>query len=192
MSGKWIYFFCFAVLANFTFGQRAHLEVGGTIGFKDEFFMRPTFSASAQFAEFHVYDLSVFTRVSKRRLGLELDLGFEKAAYYFVRFDANSKATNPMNLNRILSDVSGFVYLKKNAKHKVDVQLGCRNYFNCTPNLTLNNTYSLRTWKCAARLGVNYTFKSFISGVYYEQTLRSDYSFGNPTAVFGLRLGVIY
>jgi len=192
MKGNGFYFCCLMLLANTTFAQRMHLEVGGTVGFKDEFFQHPTFSLGAEFAEFHIFDISLLARVSKRRLGLEMDLGFEKSSDYFVRFDATSKTTNYMNLNRVLSDVSGLIYLKKSAKHKVDVQLGCRNYFNCTPDLNLTETYALRTWKCAARLGLNYTCKSFLCGVYYEQALRNDYSFGNPTAVFGIRLGVIY
>lgn len=192
MNGKWIIFSCFIWIVGSTFAQRAHLVIGGTIGFKDEFFLTPSFTTPAQFAEFHIYDISVFTRVSKRRLGLEIDLGFEKAGYYFVRFNADSKATESLTLNRVLSGVSGLFYLKKTSKHKVDVQLGCQNYFNCTPAVNLNANYAMRTWKCAARVGLNYTFKSFLSGVFYEQTLRNDYPFENPSAVFGLRLGVIY
>ena len=192
MRGHCFYFFCFVIIANTTLAQRMHLEVGGTLGFKDEFFRSPAFSSSAKFAEFHIFDITVLARVSKRRLGMEIDLGFEKAGDYFVRFNATSKATNYMNLNRVLCGVSGLFYVKKTAKSKVDIQLGCRNYFNCTPTLNLTETYVLSTWKCTARLGLNYTFKSFLSGVYFEQTLRNDYSFGNPTAIFGLRLGVIY
>jgi hypothetical protein len=174
-----------------TFAQRPHLELGATVGFKDEFFLRPEFAPGAAFAEFHIYDLTLFTRISKARWGAEIDLGFEKAANYFIRFDGASTSNDYFNLNRLKNGVYAHYYLLKNARNKWDIQLGCTQSFNFSP-LFLGTAHPLKTWKLSARGGLNYTFKSFISGLFYEYTLRNDYTFSPPNALFGLRLGLIY
>lgn len=181
----------FFLLSVHTFAQRMHLELGANLGFKDEFFLRPDFAPNADFAEFHIYDLTAFSRVSKSRLGGEFSLGFEKAANYFIRFDGSTTSSAYFNLNRLKNGLYFQYYLLKNARNKWDIQLGCTQYFNFSP-LYLGNAYGLKTWKLAARGGVNYTFKSFIAGLFYEQSLRKDYAFSAPNAMFGMRLGIIY
>ncbi|MFT6244974.1 MAG: hypothetical protein ACJA0U_002972 [Salibacteraceae bacterium] len=173
-------------------GQRAHLEVGGTFGFKDEFFCRPSFDANAQFTEFHIYDLSLFTRVSKLKWGGELGLGFEKAGNYFTRYVDNTKNAGYMNLNRLSLDLSPYFYLVKKNHFKWDVQLGLRNYLNLNNVTYFPMKENLRRWKMGARITTNFTIKSMLVGVYYERDVRTDYSFNTMHSVFGLRLGVIY
>ncbi|MDX2361865.1 MAG: hypothetical protein QNK23_13735 [Crocinitomicaceae bacterium] len=172
--------------------QRPHLELGGTLGFKDEFFFHPSFNASAQFTEFHIYDVDVFTRVSKLKWGGEIGLGFEKAGNYFIRRFDNTTEFEYMNLNRISFDLSPYYYLIKKNHFKWDVQLGVRNYFNLNTVTYFPMKEELKIWKLGARLTTNFTFKSVLVGVYYERDLRTDYSFNPQQSVFGLRIGVIY
>ena len=174
-----------------TKAQRMHLELGAHLGFKDEFFQHPEFSLSAAYAEFHIYELSAFSRVSKRRLGGELDVGFEKAANYFIRFDGESTSNAYFNLNRLKNGLYIQYYLLKSSTHKWDIQLGATQYFNLSP-MYLSDSIGIKRWKLAGRAGVNYTFKSVILGIYYEHTLRNDYNFSQPNAIFGFRLGLIY
>ena len=182
----------FLVLSCVAYAQRPHLEVGGTLGFKDEFHYTPQFDTSSNFTEFHIYDLFVFTRLSKKRIGGEFGVGFEKAANYFIRRYDNSTDANYMNLNRVLIDFSPYVYLVKKPKTKWDMQLGLRNYFNLNSSIAIPNEHNLKIWKLAGRLSTNYIFKSFIIGLYYEHDIRSDYYFKPSNATFGLRCGVIY
>ena len=183
--------FLFA-FTEMVFAQRPHLEAGGTLGFKDEFHYTPTFDTSSHFTEFHIYDLFLFTRVSKKKLGGEFGLGFEKAGNYFIRRFDNTTETKYMNLNRISVDISPFLYLIKKPKSKWDLQLGLRNYFNLTSSIAIPDIHQLKTWKLAGRLTTNYTFKSFLIGLYYEHDIRSDYSFKPNNVTFGLRCGVVY
>ncbi len=172
--------------------QRLHLELGSTVGFKDEFFKSPDFDSTSAFSEFHIFDLYGFTRISKRRWGGELGLGFEKAGYYFVRHLDNSTETSFLQLNRLSLDLSGLFYLRKHTASKWDLQAGLRNYVNLTTTMFLPDRYEQQRWALSARITTNYTYKSFLTGLYYEQPLRNAYSFASATAVFGIRLGVIY
>ena len=180
------------LIANVSVAQRPHFEIGGTLGFKDEFHYRPSFDTTAQFTEFHIYDLYAFTRVSKRNLGGEFGLGFEKAGNYFVRRFDNTTEAKYMELNRISVDLSSVLYLIKKAKSKWDLELGFRSYFNLTRFIEVPDQQLQKTWKLAGRVTTNYTFKSFIVGVYYEHDIRTDYFFKPNNATFGLRCGVIY
>ena len=174
------------------FGQRAHLEVGGTFGFKDEFFYRPSFDANAKYTEFHIYDLTLIARVSKLKWGGEIGIGFEKAGNYFTRYIDNTTDIQYMNLNRLSLDLSPYFYLIKKNHFKWDVQLGLRNYLNLNNVTYFPMKVDLNRWKLGARITSNVTIKSMLIGVYYERDVRTDYSFEPMHSVFGLRLGVIY
>lgn len=174
------------------FGQRAHLEVGGTFGFKDEFFYRPSFDVNAKYTEFHIYDLSLIARVSKLKLGGEIGIGFEKAGNYFTRSTDNATDVQYMNLNRVSFDLSPYFYLIKKNHFKWDVQLGLRNYLNLNNVTYFPMEENLNRWKMGARITTNLTIKSMLIGVYYEHDIRTDYSFNTRHSVFGLRVGVIY
>jgi len=182
----------FVLIANLSIAQRPHLEIGGTLGFKDEFHSTPSFDTTSRFTEFHIYDLYVFTRVSKRNLGGEFGLGFEKAGNYFVRRFDNTTEAKYMELNRICLDLSSYLYLVKKAKSKWDLQLGLRSYFNLSRTIAVPEAQLQKTWKLAGRITTNYTFKSFIVGLFYEHDIRTDYFFKPNNATFGLRCGVIY
>ena len=183
---------CFSLLIFVSFSQRIHLELGSTLGFKDELHFKPSFDTTSHFTEFHIYDIYVFSRISKNSWGGEMGLGFEKAGNYFIKRFDNSTETKYMNLNRIYFDLSPYFYLIKKSKVKWDLQLGIRNYFNLSRSLFIPETEKIHVWKMGARFTTNYTFKSFIIGLFYEHDLRSDYSFKPNNATFGLRLGVIY
>lgn len=169
-----------------------HLEVGSALAFKDEFFDHAPFDSLAKFSEIHLYELAVFTRVSKRRFGGELGVGFEKAGYRFSRYANDSTLTRYIQLNRITTDVSALFYLVKKAQTKLDVQCGIRNYFNMPGRLYLPDVYAIRSWSVGGRAGINYTYRSFLCGLFYEYPLRKTYPFQRPDATFGLRVGVIY
>lgn len=174
------------------FAQRPHLEVGGTIGFKDEFHFKPSFDAQSKYTEFHIFDLESFLRISKLHFGGEIGLGFEKASNYFIRFQDNSYSAKYLNLNRLSLNMSAFAYAIKKSHFKWDFQLGLRNYFNLNKRMYVPTTLNLKTYKLALRVGSNFTFKNVLFGVYYERDLRSDYTFSQRGANFGFRVGVIY
>ncbi|MFT5779882.1 MAG: hypothetical protein ACI837_002841 [Crocinitomicaceae bacterium] len=182
----------FIFLSKVSVAQRVHLEVGGTIGFKDEFHATPSFDTTSRYTEFHIYDLTLFTRVSKRNLGSEIGIGFEKAGNYFLRRFDNSTEAKFMQLNRVYIDVSPYIYLIKNPKIKWDLQVGFRNYFNLTRSMQIPEEQLQKSWKLAGRITTNYTFKSFLIGIYYEHDLRADYFFPPNNATFGIRCGVVF
>ena len=180
------------IVSHSSLGQRAHLEVGATLGFKDEFFYRPSFDVNTQFTEFHIYDLSLIARVSKLKWGGEIGIGFEKAGNYFVRYSDNTTDAQYMNLNRLSLSLSPSFYLIKKSHFKWDVQIGLKNYLNLNNTTYFPMKENLRRWKMGARITTNFTIKSMLIGVYYEHDIRTDYSFNSKHSVFGLRLGVIY
>ena len=179
-------------LSFFGFSQRIHLEIGGTIGFKDEFHYKPHFDVTSKYTEFHIIDVEGFLRVSKLKWGGEIGVGFEKASNYFKRFYDNSKEVKYLNLNRLSLNLSAFHYFIKKSKFKWDLQFGVRNYFNLLPRLYVPVEIPLKVWKLSARVSTNFTFKNVLFGVFYEHDLKSDYAFKNKGANFGFRLGVIY
>ena len=172
--------------------QQLHLEVGAKLGFKDEFHLRPSFDLNSSYTELHYFDAYFFGRISKRRFGNEFGIGFEKPTDYFVRYTDKSTQFGYVNLNRVQFDVSQFYYLHKSAVHKWDVQLGLRNYFGFNKQIWIPHEMELKTWKLSGRLATNYTYKTFILGLFYEYDFRSDYIDFNRAAVFGINLGVIY
>jgi hypothetical protein len=176
----------------FVFSQRPHLEIGGTLGFKDEFFYRPSFHPNAKSTEFHIYDASLFTRVSKLKWGGELGIGFEKAGYYITQNFNNSSALEFMNLNRLSLDIGSFYYLIKKPHFKWDVQLGIRNYLNLSRTTFIPEKQALNVWKLGTRFTSNLTFKSLFIGLFYEYEIHSDYSFNKIPNIFGLRVGRIF
>lgn len=192
MQGRMVHIVLFLLLAFPGRAQRMHLEVGGTVGFKDEFFLRPSFDSTSRFTEFHLFDLYAFSRVSKRRLGGELGLGFEKAGYYFVRHYDNTTGTGNLQINRLSVDLSGLFYLRKKAAFKWDVQAGVRSFFNLTTGFELPTHYEQTRWAPRARVTTNLTFKFCLVGIYAEHAIRRAYPFAPPSSVFGIRLGVIY
>ena len=50
----------------------------------------------------------------------------------------------------------------------------------------------LKTWKLTGRVSTNYTYKTFMVGVFYEYDLRTDYVNGAQPMVFGVSVGVVY
>lgn len=180
------------LISFFGESQQQHMEVGAKFGFKDEFHLKPSFDLKSNYTEIHYFDAYVFGRVSKRRFGTEFGLGFEKASDYFVRYSSDSSQFGYINLNRLQFDLSEYFYLHKSAKHKWDLQVGLRNYVGFNNRIWIPHGMDLKTWKLAARIGTNYTYKTFIVGMYYEYDLRSDYVDFNRPFVFGFNLGVIY
>lgn len=172
--------------------QRVHLELGGALGFKDEFYLNPTFDDSSRYTEFHLYDINLFARVSKLRWGGEIGINYEKAGNYFVRKLNNSTELDYFNLNRLSINVSPFFYLVKKSHFKWDIQLGVRHYFNLNKAIYIPFKEELKVWKLADRFTTNFTFKSVILGLFYEHDIVTDYHFKPSNAVFGIRLGVIY
>lgn len=180
------------IVSQTCLAQRPHLEVGATFGFKDEFFSKPSFNPKSQYTEFHIYGLGLLTRVSKLNWGGEIGIGFEKAANYFTRNIDKTKEAQYMNLNRLSLNLSPYYYLIKKSHFKWDAQLGIRNYINLNQQTSFPMSEELRRWKMSGRLSTNITIKSMLIGVYYENDIRTDYSFNTRHSVFGLRLGVIY
>lgn len=172
--------------------QRPHLEVGGTIGFKDEFFLNPEVSLSPDYMEFHCADIYLFSRISKSIYGGELSIGYEKPLAYFQRFNSTTTNYNYFNLNRLAVQLSPYIYLIKKATVKWDVQIGLNNYFNLNNGIYLPDQHRIDIWKMACAFGTNVTYKSFLIRLFYEYNLKADYDFGNANAIFGIRLGVIY
>ena len=172
--------------------QQPHLEIGAKFGFKDEFHLKPSFNLNSKYTEIHYFDAYVFWRVSKRRFGNEFGLGFEKASDYFVRFTDQSKQMGYVNLNRVQVDLSQFFYLHKSGLQKWDVQVGLRNYFGFNERIWIPNEMELKTWKLTGRVSTNYTYKTFMVGVFYEYDLRTDYFNGLQPVVFGVNVGVVY
>ena len=181
-------------------GQQRHLEIGAKLGFKDEFHLKPSFDLNSNYTEIHYFDLYLFGRVSRRRFGTEIGLGFEKSSDYFVRYVDNSTEFGYINLNRVQFDLSEFFYLHKSAVHKWDLQIGLRNYFGFNKQIWIPHEMELKTWKLSGRIATNYTYKTFMIGLFYEYDFRSDYvdftstasAQSNRAAVFGLNIGVIY
>lgn len=174
------------------FSQQLHLEIGAKLGFKDEFHTEPSFDLNSKYTEIHSFDAYFFGRVSKRRLGNEFGLGFEKASDYFVRYNDQSSQYGYINLNRLFFDLSQYYYLHKSALHKWDVQLGIRNYFGFNDRIWIPHGMDLNTWKLSGRIGTNYTYKTFMVGLFYEHDFRSDYVDVDRAVVFGLNIGLIY
>lgn len=174
------------------FAQPPHLEIGAKFGFKDEFHFKPSFNLNSKYIEIHSLDAYLFGRVSKRRFGTEFGIGFEKASNYFVRFNDQSTQIGYVNLNRIQVDLSQFVYLLKTPLQKWDIQLGLRNYFGFNSRIWIPEEIALNPWKLSGRVSTNYTYKTFMVGLFYEYDLRSDYVNGARPVVFGLSVGVVY
>jgi len=187
-------FLTFAVLLSSFFGwsQQYHLEVGAKVGFKDEFHLRPSFDETSKYTEIHFFYAYFFGRVSRRRFGNEFGLGFEKAADYFVRYIDNSKEFGYVNLNHLQFNLSQYYYIHKSAMKKCDIQVGLRNYFSLNDQVWIPHKMELKTWKLAGRIATNYTYKTFIVGLFYEHDIRPNYVDFDRAAVFGLNVGVIY
>jgi hypothetical protein len=179
-------------IAFYGASQQQHLEIGAKLGFKDEFHAKPSFDLNARYTEIHYFDAYFFGRVSKRRFGNEFGIGFEKASDYFVRYDDNSKQFGYINLNRIQIDISQYYYFIKTPLHKWDVQLGLRNYIGFNNRIWIPQGMDLKAWKLSGRITTNYTYKTFILGMFYEYDFRSDYVQFDRAAVFGFNFGVIY
>lgn len=189
---KWIAFIAFLATCKIGFSQRPHLEVGATLGFKDDFHWKPEFDPNSKYTEFHMYDVYFFSRVSRNKIGGEFGLGFEKAGNYFVRYQDNSTELNYVNFNRISIELSPLIYLIKSSEKKLDFQLGLRNYFNLNSQISVPQQIDLKRWKLAGRATINYTYRSFLVGIFYERDLRSDYSFRFKGVTFGIRGGVLF
>ncbi len=172
--------------------QQYHLEVGAKVGFKDEFHLNPSFDLNSKYTEIHLFEAYFFGRVSKRRFGNELGFGFEKASDYFVRYTDNSKEVGYVNLNHLQFDVSQYYYLHKSAEKKWDVQVGLRNYFCLNNQIWIPHKMEMKTWKLAGRIATNYSYKTFIVGLFYEYDIRPNYVDYDRAAVFGLNVGLIY
>lgn len=172
--------------------QQQHLEIGAKLGFKDEFHVKPEFNSSSKYTEIHSFDAYFFGRVSKRRFGTEFGLGFEKASDFFVRYSTDSIQLGFLNLNRFQFDFSEYFYLHKSAKQKWDFQVGLRNYFGFNKNIWIPQKMELKTWKLSGRIATNYTYKTFMVGLFYEYNFRSDYVESQRPIVFGLTIGVVF
>lgn len=180
------------LVSGLVLAQRPHLEIGTTLGFKDEFHYKPHFDVNSKYTEFHILDVELFLRVSKNKFGGEVGLGFEKATNYFIRRYDNSTQSAYLNLNRISLNLSAFYYFIKKSHFKWDLQLGARNYFNTNKWMYAPNSIGLKTYKLAARATTNFTFKNVLFGVYYERDVVSDYTFKLKGANFGFRIGMIF
>ena len=157
----------FLLFSFFGISQQQHLEVGAKLGFKDEFHRKPSFDLNSKYTEIHFFDAYLFGRVSKRRFGNEFGIGFEKASDYFVRYTDNSKQFGYVNLNNLQFDLSQYYYLHKSAVQKWDIQVGLRNYFSLNKQIWIPHKMDLKTWKLSGRIATNYTYKTFIIGLFY-------------------------
>jgi hypothetical protein len=185
--------FCSLLLISFSsLAQRPHVELGGVLGFKDEFHFKPQFDATSKYTELHIWEIEAFLRVSKSKFGGEIGIGFEKASNYFRRDIDGTGDFGYANLNRVSLNLSAFYYFIKKSDFKWDLQLGLRNYFNTNKFMYVPLTIERSPYKLAARATTSFTFKNFIFGLYYEYDLKSDYSFKPKGANFGFRAGFIY
>jgi hypothetical protein len=180
------------LLSFSSLAQRPHLEIGGVLGFKDEFHFKPQFDASSKYTELHIWEIEAFVRVSKSKFGGEIGIGFEKASNYFKRFQDNSSQGGYANLNRVSLNLSAFYYFIKKSDFKWDLQIGLRNYFNTNKYMYIPVEIERNPYKLAVRATTNFTFKSFVFVLYYEYDLKTDYSFKPKGANFGFRAGFIY
>lgn len=189
---KLLFLFLILMITHCGLSQQRHLEVGAKVGFKDEFHLKPSFDLNSKYTEIHFFDVYLFGRVSKRRFGNEFGLGFEKGSDYFVRYTDNSKEFGYVNLNHLQFDLSQYYYLHKSARKKWDIQFGLRNYFALNNQIWIPHKMELKTWKLAGRISTDYTYKTFIVGLFYEYDIRPNYVDFDQAATFGLNVGVIY
>lgn len=179
-------------LSAITYGQRIHMEIGGTLEFNDVFIDQPELISEAKFTEFHSLGLNGLLRVSKRKFATQLNIGFMKAVDQFVRYIDGSTSTAYVNLNSFPIGVLESFYLIKQPEKKLDVQIGIVNEFYINRSVFVPSSQEVNSWTFAGRGAVNYTYRTFICGVYYDHSFRSQFSSLKPSAIFGASIGLIY
>lgn len=179
-------------VTTFSFGQRIHLEVGGNLEFGDTFFDKPAWIQNAKFTEIHSLGLNGLLRVSKRKFATQINVGFMKAMDQFIRFKDGNTATTYINLNSFPLGVLESFYLIKKPEKKLDIQIGLINSFYLNKVVFAPSSQIVNAWYLGGRGALNYTYHSFMCGVYYDHTIRSQYTIQQPTAIFGASIGLIY
>lgn len=174
------------------YGQRMHLEIGANLEFNDVFFDQPTWINQSKFTEIHSIGLNGLIRVSKRKFGTQLNIGFTKAIDQFVRMNDGNASTKYINLNTIPIGLLEHFYLVKKPEKKLDLQMGFINSFCLNGFTYLPNKTQMNKWQLSARGAINYTYHTFICGVYYDYPVRSQFADYRPTALFGASIGLIY
>lgn len=189
---KQFIFIVFFVCAFNVSAQRWHLEVGGSIEFRDVLYDQPNWIDSSKFTEIHCLGVNGFVKASKRKFATQLTFGFSKAIDQFIRFDNDRTHAEYFNLNTISLALAESFYLVKKAAYKLDIQGGVVNNFHLNRSIFLPSKQKVTLYIPVLRTGMNFTYHSLIVGVHYDFPMRHLMLNHPSTAMFGASLGVIY